>query len=286
MNRSNISTFVDTLSEWERHEADGPRPQLDRSELRWISKIERLRTDVEHSERQVLTIDYGAGSKEENRSQPQSSPRLLCDSVGAICRQRSMDQHRATALFWATRALRPNNVLELGTCLGISTAYISAALKLNGTGSVTSIEGCPALATIARDNLKSLGLNQTPVVEGRFVDVLPRILPAVGPFDCAFIDGHHDGSATEQYFDQIMRHCDRDAVVLLDDVDWSSDMRKAWRAIQRRSTVLQSAQLTSLGVIIKGKAGPLRARVRRSLSSILRGISRRLGEWRLVYPFD
>jgi hypothetical protein len=43
-------------------------------------------------------------------------------------------------LYCLARALAPAAVLELGTCLGVSAAYLSAALEANGSGQLVTID--------------------------------------------------------------------------------------------------------------------------------------------------
>ena len=54
-----------------------------------------------------------------------------------------------------------------------------------------------------------------------------------GPFGLAFIDGHHDGDATIDYFNQIKPTLTKNAVVMFDDIDLYTDMARAWSEIQR-----------------------------------------------------
>jgi predicted O-methyltransferase YrrM len=86
----------------------------------------------------------------------------------------------------------------LGTCLGISTSYLAAALKLNLAGSVVTLEGAETKARLAAQNFRELGLSNVCTIVGRFQDTLDDVLE---PIKFAFIDGHHEESATLAYFE-------------------------------------------------------------------------------------
>ena len=85
------------------------------------------------------------------------------ERMAELCVTRSNSAEEALFLFRIVRFLRPFRCLELGTCLGISAAYIATALKLNGAGHLISIEGCPTLVHIAKQNLHHLCLGNTTV---------------------------------------------------------------------------------------------------------------------------
>jgi predicted O-methyltransferase YrrM len=136
-------------------------------------------------------------------------------------------------LHYLIRTQKPAKALELGSCVGISGSYIASALAANGQGHLWTIEGSPGIAKLSKQTFEQLSLQQwaTSVV-GPFNQTLVRTLKN-GLFGFAFIDGHHDGDATIDYFDQIKPMLTKDAVVIFDDIDWSTDMARAWSEIQR-----------------------------------------------------
>lgn len=69
-------------------------------------------------------------------------------------------------LYSLVRACRPATVVEFGTSFGISTIYLAAAVRDNGTGRVLGTELSAAKVRQARANLAEAGL-------GSVVDILP-----------------------------------------------------------------------------------------------------------------
>ena len=58
-------------------------------------------------------------------------------------------------LYRIVQFLKPKNIIDLGTSLGITTAYFS---KANPKSAIYSFEGCPNTAKIAEQNFNQLKL--------------------------------------------------------------------------------------------------------------------------------
>ena len=214
-------------------------------ERAWVRRIEQLRRRLRSSREPVTLTDFGAG--------PGSGRAASTHTVGERCLS-SKSPLGALLLFRLVRELRPSRCLELGTNLGISAAYQAAALRLNGGGELHTVEGAHALAELSRTHLASLGLS-AEVHEGRFLDVLPGLLARTAPLDYVFIDGHHDGPATVGYFARIHPSLAPGALVVFDDVAWSSGMAEAWRTIRADPRVRVAVGLGTMGVCIVGGEG-------------------------------
>lgn len=187
-----------------------------------------------------------------------SGGRGTTSTVGEVTRRASVPRHQAALLFELVRNLAARRCLELGTCVGISGAYLAAAMTTHGGGHLWSLEGHPDRAEVARDTFRRLGLDDAEVVVGRFDRTLPGVLDA-GPFDLVFVDGHHDGDATIDYVTRIRRVCRPGALLVLDDIDWSDGMRFAWAFLQAQLSDSIVADLGRLGLV---RLGPAEAGVR------------------------
>jgi predicted O-methyltransferase YrrM len=193
----------------------------------------------------VRVADHGAGSL---RGANPDAGGTIERQVAEVCRHASKSAAWGRFLFTLVRTHQPQACLELGTCLGISAAYQAAALTCNGTGILTTIEGAERYAQIAQEQFAALGLKNVRALVGRFQDVLPEVLAtAEKPFDYVFIDGHHDGAATQRYFETIGPRLAPGALVIFDDIQWST-MRAAWRVIRRDPRVEDSVDLLTMGI--------------------------------------
>lgn len=207
---------------------------LDPEERAWIEQIERLRKDLEANDDQVAF------------EEPQVTRRR---SIGELCRTASASPSWAEFLFRLVRTSRPESCLELGTCVGISACYQGAALRLNGAGRLITIEGRPEVAAVASRAISRIGLDDQ--VEGRaewFADGLGRALSDLGRLDFGFVDGHHEGGATLEYFSRIRPRLSRGAILVVDDIGWSADMREAWGTIANDPATADALDLGRLGV--------------------------------------
>lgn len=222
-------------------------------ENRWLAEIARLRYRLERSSETLEVVDFGAGLPDERRTEEEmrSGVTVGC-TVAELCHA-SKDDFWGGMLFRLVREFRPRSALELGTNLGISASYQAAAMELNGTGHLVTLEGAPAVAQKARENLASLSLDNVTVVVGRFDEVLATICADYGPFDFVFIDGHHDEAATLRYFHEIVAFAQPGAVLVFDDIEYSEGMRRAWTAIQEHDGVSVAVGLSKVGVCIFGQ---------------------------------
>ncbi len=148
------------------------------------------------------------------------------------------------------RELAPQSCLELGTGLGISAAYQGAALRLNGTGRLITLDGSPQWAAIAEDGLESLGLEHVAVAVGPIADTLADVLRDAAPLDYALVDAEHTEEATVGYFESIVAHMSPQAVMVFDDISWSRELRRAWRRIAHDERVSAAFALGRMGVAV------------------------------------
>jgi Predicted O-methyltransferase len=218
----------------------------------WIDKIELLRKKLESSTDEILLTDFGARKIPDPKVYEKEivEGRFVTTTVGEKCKSCSELYFWVLILFKLIRKFKPTSCLELGTCMGISASFQASALNLNGNGKIVTLEGANSLALIAKKNFKLLGLKNVTVVEGRFQDTLFQVLNDNGPFDYAFIDGHLDGIATMNYFEQIITFCKDRAILIIDNISWSPSMKKAWQIIEADKRINISLNLRQLGICI------------------------------------
>ncbi|QDY07751.1 methyltransferase [Micromonospora sp. HM134] len=90
-------------------------------------------------------------------------------------------------LYALVRAARPQTVVEFGTSYGISTLYLAAAVRDNGTGHVTTTELSATKVRAARATIEQAGFSDiVTVLEG---DALTTLGAIGGPIGLALLDG-------------------------------------------------------------------------------------------------
>jgi predicted O-methyltransferase YrrM len=221
--------------------------QLAPEERHWIERIESTRTE--------LLADGAATGPPFDPGTEGPKGRFTIDdrptTVGVAAGFMSLPPAWGLLLLRLVRELSPRSCLELGTAFGISTAFQAAALEMNGSGSLTTLEGSAEWAGRAEANLASLGLGRVSVRVGPISEALPRELAGSGRFDFAFIDAEHQVGATLQQFGAMLPALADGAVVVLDDVDWP-DMRRAQAVIRDHERVSRSVSIGRFGVSVLG----------------------------------
>jgi len=202
-----------------------------------FSQIVQLRKQLAGSKEVLDIVDYGAGSRKLGLSQRR---------VSSLVRQSSIRPKYGELLYRLIDYFKPGSILELGTSIGVSTAY----LALNDTQrQVITIEGCEAAAKVARKNLDQLGCVNVQQITGQFVDVLPKIVAEQERMDLVFFDGHHQKQATLNYFNMCLSKVSNSSIFIFDDIHWSKGMEEAWEIICAHPKVSVSMDLFQLGIV-------------------------------------
>jgi predicted O-methyltransferase YrrM len=93
-------------------------------------------------------------------------------------------------LYALVRAARPATVVEFGTSYAISTIFLAAAVRDNGTGRVLSTELSKTKIAAAGANLAEAGLaDVVTILEG---DALRTLADVPGPIGVVLLDGWKD----------------------------------------------------------------------------------------------
>lgn len=151
-----------------------------------------------------------------------------------------------TALHLLARDHKAKKIIELGACAGISACYLSSSPHCT---TMMTIEGSQDLAMIAQASVNQMG-NKTTVINGLFDDVLDAELPRMTDVDIAFIDGHHERSATIHYYERLKSALSSGAMVIFDDITWSKDMRQMWEEVRTSTDFSDAVDLGVIGICI------------------------------------
>jgi predicted O-methyltransferase YrrM len=151
---------------------------------------------------------------------------------------------------------KPCSVLEIGTSLGISTSALSIG---NTEAKITTLEGCPETANIAKTEFKRFGFSNIDSVVTEFKEYLENLKPEAkkrgkqikeSPFpEFIYFDGNHQQQATVSYFNLLLPFVTNDSIWIFDDIHWSSDMELAWDAIRNHSKVTVSIDTFQWGIV-------------------------------------
>lgn len=199
--------------------------------------IEVLRSKLLENQQVITVTDLGAGSHINNNKKKR---------VKAIAKNALKPARLAQLIFRLANYFAPRQIIELGTCLGITTAYLAKAAP---EARVTSIEGCPETASVAAINLSHLNIHNVNLEIGDFGKILPGIINRQDLIDFVFIDGNHRKDATLNYFNWFLPKLSENGLIIFDDIYWSKGMKEAWQEIKAHPQVTVTIDLFWIGLV-------------------------------------
>jgi predicted O-methyltransferase YrrM len=216
-------------------------------QYRAYPRVEARRQSLLASTQELEVCDFGAGSRVVGAATRRRA-------VRDIARHAAKPPRLAQLLFRLVNHFRPATVLELGTSLGLTTAYLALA---DSQTQVITFEGCPATAAVARETFAHLSLTNVRLVEGNLDETLPATLAALPQsLDFVFFDGNHRYEPTLRYFEQCLAKAHENSVFVLDDIHWSAEMEQAWEAIKAHPAVTVTVDLFYVGLVFFRKKQP------------------------------
>ena len=192
---------------------------------------------MEGDHRTIHVTDFGSGSLKMK-----TSSRKISD----IARISTTPEKYSSLYSRILRHYNCTNILELGTSLGINTIYLAKAREV---AKVTTIEGSHELALIARHLFEENEVSDIQLIEGNIDHVLSGFLDSVDKIDFAFIDANHRFEPTIRYVDLILKKIHMNSILVLDDIHYSSEMERAWLALQGKELVYTTIDLHRCGLI-------------------------------------
>ena len=218
--------------------------------------IERRREWLLACEDSLDVVDYGsAGSPEGLHVQ-----RRVCD----IAKNHLESARLGQVLFRIVNFLheeekRPLNILELGTSLGITTAYLASVDSRN---KVVTMEGSEAVLRVAQGVWKMLKLENIEWIQGNIDDTLYNIYSVQNSdvsvqnseakdarIDLAYVDANHTYEATMRYADFLLNRLTEKGILVLDDIHYSEQMERAWSELKADPRVTTSMDLYHVGLL-------------------------------------
>ena len=178
----------------------------DKKKYDCYERIEAVRQQLKRDSSIIEVEDFGAGS-----TVIKSDKRIIKDIANSSLKSPKFAQ----LLFRIVQYYKPENILELGTSFGITTAYLACG---NPDAKVFTCEGASQIASIAQNNFKQLSINNTALFQGDFVRTLPGLLSANKKIDFVFIDGNHRKEPTLQYFQRLLTHSGNNTILIFDDI--------------------------------------------------------------------
>lgn len=185
----------------------------------------------------IEVTDFGAGSKvfKSNRRQ-----------ISQIAKTAGITPSRAELLFRIVNYLQPENILEIGTSLGLATSALSLG---NKNAKITTLEGCPQTMKECQLQLQKINFNNINCVTTEFSEYLKTQNLQPTTYNFVYFDGNHSKEATLEYFELLLPTITNETLWIFDDIHWSSDMEEAWEVIKKHPKVTVTIDTFQWGLV-------------------------------------
>ena len=200
-------------------------------------RVEALRKKLIKDSTLLPVADFGAGSVSGATTER---------TVSSIVTNAAKPAKYSQLLFRLARYCGSRQVLEIGTSLGISTAYLALAQP---DATVTTIEGAPAIAAAAAQNFADLHISNIRQEVGNFDTCIPALLRDATSFDLVFVDGNHREEPTVRYFNWLLPYLHNDSILIFDDIHWSAEMENAWNTVRAHPAARCTIDLFFIGLV-------------------------------------
>jgi len=202
-------------------------------------QIESIRRKCIEDSRIVKGIDYGTGSNGGLRSV----------FIAAVAKVEIAPIRYARLYNRIVQWTQANEILEIGTSLGLTTLYLS----IEPNRKVTTLEGHEGIASTAEENFKRANRHNIRVIHGDASKTLSQTLNEGLKPDLVLIDASHRYNSTMDFFDQVIDHVKESGAVIIDDIHSSREMTKAWQAIVQHVKTTAAIDLFRCGVVLLDK---------------------------------
>lgn len=234
---------------------------MDRNSYYSWDAIEDCRRAMLADDRELEFVDYGSGKlKGENGKLKgeNGERRRVCDIARRSLTKRKYAEMLFRLVNWLgtthrlangsgtanSLAFRGLTIVELGTSLGVTTAYLAMPDSRNR---VLTFEGCASVAEVAEENWRKLNVKNIQCVVGAIdAAVLSRELSCV---DVAFVDANHTYAGAREYFNVLASMVHEKSVIVMDDIHYSSEMERAWKEICEDERVTSTMDLYQMGLV-------------------------------------
>ena len=213
----------------------------DRKNYPGYATVENLRKKLLHDKTSIEVEDFGAGSQHFKSS---------LRRIDEIARKSASSVRQGKMLFKICHHYQPDRVVELGTSLGISAAYMSFG---NPKAGLFTMEGSGSTADVAEKNFKQLDIKNIEIIRGPFEEKLPGLISRLkhenGVKTMVYLDGNHQKEPTLMYFNMLLPATSDESFFVLDDIHWSKEMEDAWNEIKNDPRAMLTLDLFFLGIV-------------------------------------
>ena len=245
-NISRVIWTIETIGNIYRDLSEG---RLSKAETKELSKINNYRRKVINSVSYVK-LEARLYKNDRQGERPGSSfPGEIPTGVREMrlnewAMRSSIPHIYGAFLFLLISRIKFARVLELGTGLGISTLYLLQAIRKTKGCFIDTIESWPLVIKEHNRVFAPFNRDKYQVINGQIERVLPNLMYKIPKYDFVFDDANHQYEPVKRDIKMIMESLPENGLVALDDINWSSQMTKAWKDVSKLQNVVYAASIS------------------------------------------
>jgi predicted O-methyltransferase YrrM len=199
--------------------------------------IEKQRKKLSHDDTSLfITAAKGAPGRQTSRQK----------KVSDLAKNTSRKVNLAQLIYRLAKNHGGQKIIELGTGLGMTTAYLA---KANPAASIVTIEHDPETAKIAYQNFIELELTNIELQVGDVNELLQKELENTSRLDLVYIDAGYTKQAALHYFHRCLPKSDEHTLLLFAGIYWNKGMKEAWEEIKQHPQVTVTIDLFWIGLV-------------------------------------
>ena len=199
--------------------------------------LKNYRNALLQNKNTIEVTDFGAGSRVFKSNTRQ---------IAKIAKTAGITPKRAELLFRIAKYFQPENILEIGTSLGLATSALALG---NLDTKITTLEGCKNTLAVAQNQFETFELTNIHSVATEFNAFLTNFVLPTSHFQLIYFDGNHSKAATLNYFELLLPTVTNETVWIFDDIHWSADMEEAWEIIKDHPKVTATIDTFQWGLV-------------------------------------
>lgn len=205
------------------------------------STLKKYRKSLLENNNFIEVTDFGAGSRVFKSNKRQ---------ISKIAKTAGITPKKAELLFRITNYFQPENILEIGTSLGLATSALALGSRSFGKNAkITTLEGCLNTIKQCQLQLQKFNFNNVSAINTEFLSFLTSYNIQSTNYDLIYFDGNHSKKATLEYFELLLPTITNDSVWIFDDIHWSADMEEAWKIIKNHPKITVTIDTFQWGIV-------------------------------------
>lgn len=141
---------------------------------------------------------------------------------------------------------KPDNIVELGTRLGLTTLYLQAAVP---NAKIYSLDNLAQTADVSKEVIDRAEAENISIITGNYDDTLPSLISGLDKLDLVYIDGNHTRNEIVDYLAWCLPKVHESTILIFDDIYWNNETKQAWAQIKATPQVTATVDLFWLGLV-------------------------------------